>query len=162
MCIRDRHSFAGAIADYVIDNLTGLGIFIINIKNGTIYNQSNDTAKGQSWSDWLSYINGLTMSSFSDLRAPTMAEALSTPLVNRNLNGFQTYGKYFLKTHQDDYIANNGINRISIGTSESVNVSDFMAISDSANNEISSVNTKSVSAGFTERIVRYYAIRTHF
>ncbi len=48
---------AGSTAYYVIDHLTGFGYTVQYEDDGGIYNLQN-TANGQTWEDWIAYING--------------------------------------------------------------------------------------------------------
>jgi len=157
-----NHSFTGAIADYVIDHLTGDGYYIRYLNDGGKYTIDVAGGTGNSWEDWLDYISGFSYSGFSDW---VVIDASTDRPHYSKCNPTTTWANnFFISARAPGEIVGQTDNRLSMLTGENAGATLvlFTGINDSSNNDMLVDFPKAGLGGFVGGIVNAFCMRKHY
>jgi SPP1 family predicted phage head-tail adaptor len=157
-----NHSFTGAIADYVIDHLTGDGYYIKYLLDGVLYNKDVAFGTGQSWDDWINFISTFTYGGFSDW---VIIDASTDRPHYSKCNPCTVWADNFFRTSRaTGEIAGQTDNRTSMMTGENAaaSLNSYTGINDSSNNDMLLDFLKSATSGFAGRIMNIFVMRKHY
>ena len=157
-----NHSFTGAIADYVIDHLTGDGYYIKYLLDGVLYNKDVAFGTGQSWDDWMNFISTFTYGGFSDW---VIIDASTDRPHYSKCNPTTVWAdNFFRSSRATGEIAGQTDNRTSMMTGENAaaSLNSYTGINDSSNNDMLLDFLKSATSGFAGRIMNIFVMRKHY
>ncbi len=148
-------STAGSTEYYVIDHLTGFGYTIQYEDDGGIYNLQN-TANGQTWEDWIAYING-THHGYTGWMPLDVGEVM-------NAHGAcaqpqLTWADNFFKFQA---LAGSTRGAFITGETSSIVNTGFLLIFDTGNLDLIRSATKAKDGSFFNRIANCFMKRKHY
>jgi len=150
-----NHDFAtaGATADYVIDHLTGWGYTTKFETDGVAFNM-NSTADGQSWADWIAYIDG-THHGYTGWMPLDVSDALGAHGACNSPD--MTWADNFF-----EFQSLGNATRGTFLTGESANPVDLQVIYDTGNYDLVRKSSKTPSGGFIHRTTNIFMKRKHY
>jgi len=148
-------STAGSTAYYVIDHLTGFGYTVKYEDDDGVFNVQN-TSNGQTWEDWISYING-THHGYTGWMPLDCGEVMNAhgACVQPQLTWANNFFEF-------EATAGNGRGSFITGETSSIANTGFLSIFDTANLDLIRSVTKAKDGSFFNRIANCFMKRKHY
>jgi len=151
-----NHSFSGAIQDYIIDHLFGLGQITRYIQDGSKTSLAVNDPDGQSIDDWIAYVHTANLKGLSGWRLPDLTTSRASILgANFFPNTSEWAGNTFFAERTD--------NRFSAALCEALDSNFYLQMNDSAGSQFPVYRVgRTQDLGFASDICHVFPQRNHY
>lgn len=151
-----NHSFSGAIQDYIIDHLFGLGQITRYIQDGSKTSLAVNDPDGQSIDDWIAYVHTANLKGLSGWRLPDLTTSMASILgANFFPNSSEWAGNTFFSERTD--------NRFSAALCEALASNFYLQMNDSNGSQFPVYRVqRTQDLGFASDICHVFPVRNHY